>query len=161
MLSKTWNLSTTIAAIALASVPAVASAQWHPLDDQIVPWYMYIGSTPYTGCQGPQVTVLSAIHYKSWTRWENNTPGTMPTTWPWPYIFYNFQQDFVIRNWGKPTGVGFYGTMYVYLKNNVYGPTSVPPLVGGTPQSSLAMDYNTPEFEMTFNRCGGTPPAEE
>lgn len=147
--------------MALALVPAVSNAQWQPWHDEIKPWKIYIGSNPYNGCNGPNVVVLSAIHPRSWTRWENNTPGTIATTWPWPYIFYNYQDDFVIRNWATNSRIGYYGTIYVYLENNVYGPTSVPPLVGGTPQQSLALDYNRPSFRFSRFECGSTPPAEE
>ncbi len=161
-------MRTICLAFAAMAILGTASAQsnpndYNPFHNEIKPWKIYIGGKAYSGCNGPNWVTLDCIHPYSWTRWENGTPGTIETTWPWPYIWYNVQDGTEVKHYPTNSRVGRFGTIHFFIENHDFPAKTgnIPPLVGGNPMQSLALPYDLVSFHFDDVPCESGPPAGE
>lgn len=141
---------------------AIAQTQYNPLDEEKIPWKIYIGSKPFSGCSG-RGTVYHTVTpiFGSWQRWQTGTPGKYTTQSPLPAMTYSTNFGTEPETFEYDYGIGFYGTVYFFLQNSDHPYPSMPTLLPTTPyEQSVTLPYNYLTHHIEADPCSVTGAGE-
>jgi hypothetical protein len=137
---------------------AFAQTQYNPFDEERIPWKIYIGSKPFSGCSG-RGTVSHTVTpiFGSWQRWQAGTPGKYTTQSPLPAMTYSTNSGTEPGTYPYDYKIGFYGTVYFFLENSQHPYASMPDLLPTTPyEQSITLPYNYLSHDVTEYACSVT-----